>query len=178
MSDNYLGEVMLCPYNFAPKSWAFCAGQLLPISQNAALFSLLGTQFGGNGTSNFGLPDLRGRVPIGFGQGPGLSLYSIGEMDGVETVTLLSQQVPGHTHMVNVGGPPQRGQQPSASPANNLFGENENNAYYAAAPANGPQLNAGTISLFPGGSQPHDNRMPYLVLNWCIALVGVYPPRS
>jgi len=177
MANPFLGEVMLCPYNFAPQYWALCQGQILPISQNTALFSLIGTYYGGNGTSNFALPDLRGRVPIAQGQTPGGSSYVIGENGGVETVTLSSQEVPRHNHLVNVAGPPPRGQQPSSSPANNYFGENETAQFYAAPNIPSLPLNAGSITPQTNGPLPHDNMMPYLVLNWCIALAGVYPSR-
>jgi microcystin-dependent protein len=174
----FIGEVMLCPYNFAPRNWVFCQGQLLAISQNTALFSLIGTFYGGNGVSNFALPDLRGRVPVSQGQTPGGSTYSLGEIGGVETVTLSSQQVPAHSHLVNVAGPPPPREQPATTPANNYFGQNETTQFYAAPNNLSRPLNAGSISPTAGGPLPHNNLMPFLVLNWCIALAGIYPQRS
>src|SRR5215211_4319727 len=118
MSEPFIGQIMLVPYNFAPRGWAFCAGQILPIAQNTALFSLLGTTFGGNGQTTFALPDLRGRAPIGQGQGPGLSNISLGEAAGTETVTLLSTNMPAHSHTVTCDG----GGSSSLSPVANLPG--------------------------------------------------------
>ena len=178
MADPFIGEVMLCGFNFAPVGWAICAGQILPISSNTPLFALLGTFYGGNGTSNFALPNLGGRVPINQGKGPGLSDYPIGEVGGVEGVSLTTQTVPAHNHLVNVAGAPQRGQQPSTTPAGNLFGENTSQAFYAAPFNFTPQLNAASITPMPSQQLPHDNRMPFLTLNWCIALKGLFPPRS
>lgn len=171
-TDPYLGEIMLVAWNFAPVGWAFCNGQLLAIAQNQALFSLLGTQYGGNGTTTFALPDLRGRVPMHFGQGPGLSNHVIGEMSGFESVTLLATQMPAHTHPAiadaNLGT--------SSSPAGTLP---------AREPSGTPIYGAGTGAVMAssaigsaGGSQPHTNMQPYLALNYVIALVGVYPARS
>jgi microcystin-dependent protein len=178
MANPFIGEVMLCPYNFAPLNWVFCQGQVLPITQYTALFSLIGTFYGGNGTSTFALPNLIGRVPIAFGQAPGGSSYVMGESGGVETVTLAGTEVPSHNHLVNVAGPPQRGQQPATSPGNNYFGENETTQFYAAPTSLARPLNAASISSTAGGPLPHNNMMPLLVLNWCIALVGVFPTRS
>ena len=170
MSDLFLGQLLLVPYNFAPKGWAFANGQIMSISQNTALFSLLGTYFGGNGTSTFGLPDLRGRIPIGSGQGGGLSDYSLGEPGGVEMVTLLGNELPMHTHTLeSFAGPGStnvaaansiaRGGMPYSNAA-----VNQNLSQFAVRPA--------------GGSQAHENRMPYLTMNWIIALQGVFPARG
>jgi microcystin-dependent protein len=178
MASPFLGEVMLCPYDFAPYGWAFCQGQILPLAQYGSLFSLLSSYYGGDGKTTFALPNLTGRAPIAYGQGPGLSNYAIGAQGGVTTVTLTSSQVPAHSHLVNVGGPPPRGQQPSDSPVNNFFGDNELVPFYAAPASFSPYLNTATISPTTGGPLPHDNMMPYLTLNWCIALQGVFPPRT
>jgi microcystin-dependent protein len=177
--EPFVGQITLFPFNFAPRGWASCAGQIIPISQNTALFSLLGTMFGGDGKSNFALPDLRGRVPVGQGQGPGLSNYDIGSVQGVEAVTLLASQAPPHSH-----------------PFQAVAAQATTNAPNGALPAQGhgtgrgaPAVNtyaplttavplaSGQVAL-AGNGQPHNNLEPYLTLNWCIALQGVYPPRS
>ncbi|MDP9118556.1 MAG: tail fiber protein [Actinomycetota bacterium] len=171
MTEPFLGELRLFGFNFAPLGWAFCSGQLLPIDQNTALFSLLGTQYGGNGQTTFALPDLRGRVPISMGQGPGLSNYDIGEASGTETVTLNATQMPAHTHgVIANGGPASTGRPDNAVPAR------APSNVYASAPS-GTAMNAGMISS-SGGNQPHNNLQPFLVLNWCIALQGIYPSRN
>jgi len=175
--DPYVGQLLLVPYTFAPKGWAFCAGQLLAISSNTALFSLLGTQFGGNGTSTFALPDLRGRVAMGQGQGPGLSSYVIGESAGAPTATLLSNQMPLHSHPPQ--GVAQHGDQ--SSPATFALSDAVNGSgspidLYAAGNPTVP-MNAAAIGT-AGSSLPHNNMMPYQALNWVIALQGVFPPRS
>jgi microcystin-dependent protein len=177
MANPFLGQIMLCPYNFAPNGWAFCQGQLLSIPQNTALFSLIGTYYGGNGINTFALPDLQGRVPVSQGQAPGLSYYDIGENGGVETISLTTQQVPSHNHLVNVDGTPERGAEPATSPVNNYFGGNKSQQFYASPSNVTQQLNAASISPVSGGL-PHENRMPYLVLNWCISLQGIYPSRG
>ncbi|WP_148615378.1 phage tail protein [Nocardioides rubriscoriae] len=163
--DPFIGTVGIAGFNFAPRGWATCDGQLLPISQNTALFSLLGTQYGGNGTSTFALPDLRGRVPLNAGQGPGLTPYVVGETDGAEAVTLLTAQIPAHTHQQTAYGLAD-----SPTPAG---------AVLAPAPSRAFRPDGGTFSfatLAPtGGGKPHENRQPYTVLNYCIALQGVYP---
>lgn len=175
MSDVFVGEILLVPYTFAPRGFAFCEGQLLPISQNTALFSLLGITYGGNGSSTFGLPDLRGAVPIGAGQGPGLSRYSLGQTTGATAVTLTQSQMPAHTHALNGTSTPATTSDPTgallAEPAANarytsLYGTSNPNA--AADPA--------AVSVM-GGGQPHNNMQPYLALNFVIALQGIYPPR-
>jgi len=177
--EPFVGQITLFPFNFAPRGWAFCAGQLIPISQNAALFSLLGTMFGGDGKSNFALPDLHGRVPIGQGQGPGLSNYAICSVQGVEAVTLLASQAPPHSHPFQAvaaqattnapnGALPAQGHGTGrGAPAVNTYAP-----LTTAAP-----LASGQVAL-AGNGQPHNNLEPYLTLNWCIALQGVYPPRS
>jgi Microcystin-dependent protein len=168
--EPFLGQLMLVPYNFAPQGWAFCNGQIMSIAQNSALFSLLGTTYGGNGQTTFALPDLRGRVAVSSGQGPGLQNYSLGEVAGSESITLISTQMPAHTHLVGAStGSAQ------ATPDNAFPGSDTSTQIYdlAASTTMNPQM------IQPaGGSQPHENRQPYLVLNYIIALQGVYPSRS
>lgn len=170
MADPFVAEIRIFPFNFAPRGWAWCDGQLLPLSQNTALFSLLGTTYGGNGKSNFALPDLQGRAPMHPGQGPGLSLHDLGETGGSETVSLLESEIPSHAHQVRVSSEDGNSRLPSAKYVglgNNLF----------AAPTGltpmAPESFAPT-----GGDQPHNNMMPYLTFYFCIALQGVFPPRT
>jgi microcystin-dependent protein len=174
MADPFVAEIRIFPFNFAPKGWAFCNGQLLPLSQNTALFSLLGTTYGGDGKSNFALPNMQGNVPMHFGQGPGLSLHDLGETSGTETVTLLESEMPQHSHSVmSVAGGFGAN---SNVPAGNAFAKSsQGNAYVPAA--NPVQLFPSTIPP-TGGDQPHNNMQPYLTLNLCIALQGVFPPRN
>jgi microcystin-dependent protein len=175
MADPFVAEIRIFPFNFAPKGWAFCDGQLLPLSQNTALFSLLGTTYGGNGLNNFALPNLQGRAPMHPGQGPGLSLYPLGQESGVETVSLLESEIPAHTHALQGANsdatePSPVGQLPAAG----LGGV----SMYAAVPTS-TAVNMSANALAPsGGGQPHNNMMPYLTCYFCIALQGVYPPRS
>ena len=170
-SDPFLGQLAIVPYNFEPRGWAFCNGQILSIAQNTALFSLLGTTFGGNGVSTFALPDLRGRVVLGAGQGPGLSDRQLGEMAGEESVTLSIQQMPMHTHVVNASG--QEAGQVTAS--GNFWASKSRVALYSSTPDTTMSGNAVGLS---GGSQPHDNMMPYTTLHYIIALFGVFPSRN
>jgi microcystin-dependent protein len=173
MADPFVAEIRIFPFNFAPKGWAWCDGQLLPLSQNTALFSLLGTTYGGNGKSNFALPDLQGRAPMHPGQGPGLSLHDLGESGGSETVTLLQSEIPAHSHTLNTypHDPADKFNPTGAA----LARSNNGNAY---APA-GSLGNMAVQSLaVAGGDQPHNNMMPYLTCYFCIALQGVFPPRS
>lgn len=174
--DPFVAEIRIFPFNFAPRGWAFCDGQILPISQNTALFSLLGTTYGGNGTSNFALPNLQGRAPMHPGQGPGLSLHDLGEQGGSDTVTLVQNEIPGHTH--GTGATLQAsvdladGQNPSGG---NLAGSVGFKAYSDA----GADSTLGAATFSAGGSdQGHNNMQPYLTLNYCIALQGVFPPRT
>ncbi len=172
MADPFVAEIRIFPFNFAPKGWAWCDGQLLPLSQNTALFSLLGTTYGGNGKSNFALPDLQGRAPMQPGQGPGLSLHDLGETGGSETVTLLESEMPSHSHgfMSSQADAFSRipvGERPATGIGVGLY----------AAPA--AQVSLDGNALVPaGGDQPHNNMMPYLTFYFCIALQGVFPPRS
>ncbi len=170
MSEPFLGEIRLFGFNFAPSGWAMCNGQVLPINQNQALFALLGTQYGGNGTSNFALPDLRSRIPLHQGQGNGLSSYVIGSTIGAETVQLTQAQMPSHSHQAHASN----AKATSKNPSGLVPGHPPEDTY--AAP-DGTIMNAGTIAA-TGGSQPFDNRQPLLVLNFCIALQGIFPSRN
>jgi microcystin-dependent protein len=168
-TGTFLGEITLVPYNFAPRGYAFCQGQILSISQNTALFSLLGTTYGGDGVSTFGLPDLRGRCAVSQGQGPGLSNYDLGEQTGTETVTLTTGQMPAHGHAANA-----RDDDPNSGlVTNNLLA---NLQAYSNKAANATL--SGTMIGQTGGNQPHANIQPLLVLNYCIALQGIYPSRN
>ncbi len=174
--ETFLGSLLLVPYNFAPQGWALCNGQLLPISQNTALFSLLGTTYGGDGVSNFALPDLRGRVPISSGQGPGLQPYALGQSGGAETATLTAHQLPSHSHNLHAVS----GAGNNSNPANRFLADSPggtvNTGIYSSSQPNAT-LNPSAISP-TGGGQPVDIRSPYLTFNWIIALQGVYPSRS
>jgi microcystin-dependent protein len=174
MADPFVAEIRIYPFNFAPKGWAFCDGQLLPLSQNTALFSLLGTTYGGNGKSNFALPDLQGRSPMQPGQGPGLSLHDLGETGGSETVSLLESEIPAHAHALNSQGAPGD----TATPVGNAYARTIGATPYQP-PAGSPLVAMAPEALTPaGGDQPHNNMMPYLTFNFCIALQGVFPPRT
>jgi microcystin-dependent protein len=173
MADPFVAEIRILPTNFAPRGWAFCNGQLLPLSQNTALFSLLGTTYGGNGSSNFGLPNLQGRAAMFWGQGPGLSLRDIGETSGSETVSLLPTEIPAHTHTLGAQATPLGG---SSDPTGKTLNRPASGNLYAPN-ANLTPLSA-TACAAAGSSFPHNNMMPYLTLNFVIALQGVYPPRS
>lgn len=174
MADPFVAEIRIFPFNFAPRGWAFCDGQILPLSQNTALFSLLGTTYGGNGKSNFALPDLQGRAPMHPGQGPGLSLHDLGETGGSATVTLLESEIPGHAHGFRVD----RNSSESPDPAGNTVGRGGSiNAYQSNFSQN--LVAMAPEALAPaGGDQPHNNLMPYLTFYFCIALQGVFPPRG
>jgi microcystin-dependent protein len=172
MADPFVAEIRIFPFNFAPKGWAFCNGQILPISQNTALFSLLGTTYGGDGKSTFALPDLQGSTPLHPGQGPGLSLYDLGQIGGSESVTLLESEIPYHTHGMRAA---------TVDPANVVdvnpeasWGVSQNGGIYQTT----PNASMGWQALAQaGGSFPHNNMMPYVTLNFCIALQGVFPQR-
>ncbi len=168
MGTPYLGQLLLASWNFAPKGYALCNGQTMAINQNQALFAVLGTTYGGNGISTFALPNLQGRVPVGYSGD-----YPIGTVGGQDSHTLLPTEVPGHTHTL-------QGTASSAStpaPANNAFATTAGNLTLYAGASGLTALNQGTIPA-AGGSQPHENRQPYLVMNWCIALTGIFPSRS
>ncbi len=176
MADPFVAEIRIFPFNFAPKGWAWCDGQLLPISQNTALFSLLGTTYGGNGKSNFALPDLQGRAPMHPGQGPGLSLHDLGETGGSETVSLLESEIPAHSHAMRAGADGE-----AIDPKAALWGSASTmpgQELYASG-SGAPLAAMSDKALSPaGGDQPHNNMQPYLTFYFCIALQGVFPPRT
>ena len=176
MADPFVAEIRIFPFNFPPKGWAFCDGQLLPLSQNTALFSLLGTTYGGDGKSTFALPDLQGSAPMHPGQGPGLSLYDLGELGGVESITLLSSEMPVHAHSV---GRALADAGNSITPVNSVWAQAAAGRGAAALYVDGsPTGKVKVDSLSPtGGGLPHNNMQPYLTLNFCIALQGVFPQR-
>ncbi|WP_312130755.1 phage tail protein [Diaphorobacter nitroreducens] len=174
--ESFIGDIRLFAGNFAPQGWMFCNGALLSISENDALFALIGTTYGGDGQTTFAVPDLRGRVPVGQGTGPGLSNRIMGQRFGSETVTLLAPQLPQHSHALNAT----TATASSPQPGGRLFAQTGSDNLYGPAPATDPQpqtfaANAVTVS---GGSQPHDNVMPSMGLNYIIALQGVFPSRN
>lgn len=175
MSDPFLAEIRIFANNFAPVGWAVCTGQLIAISQNTSLFSLLGTFYGGDGKSTFALPDLQGRMPMHMGQGPGLSPHSLGETGGSETVTLLSSEMPIHSHSLMVAensGAPMSSAGPSVA-----LGSAPTRSYAPGPAASLIPMNPRELAP-TGGGQPHNNMPPFLALNFCIALQGVFPPRG
>ena len=184
--DQFIGEIRIFAGTFAPKGWAFCDGQILSISQNTALFSILGVAYGGNGQSTFALPNMNGRVPIGCGNGPGLTSRVEGEIGGQETVTLLTSEIPTHSHVVTagtVGVPSYTGVGNSDTPENS-YPASSSKSYTTTETANastkGTMNTAGsTVQLSTtGGGQPHNNLQPYLAVRYIIALQGIYPPRN
>jgi microcystin-dependent protein len=181
MTQPFLGQVQPFAFNFPPLHWAFCDGQLLSISQNTALFALLGTFYGGNGTSTFALPDLRGRVPMHQGTLPGGQSYVPGELAGTETVTLFQAEMPAHTHSFSGTSSPANWKPPvtgSAYAQSNKAGTSPADAYYA--PDTSPQITSLHIdTVTPYGQQlPHTNIQPYLTINWCICIAGIFPSRN
>ena len=174
MADPFVAEIRIFPFNFAPKGWAWCDGQLLPLSQNTALFALLGTTYGGDGKSNFALPDLQGRAPMHPGQGPGLSLHDLGETGGSETVTLLESEIPAHAH--GMRSATEVIDADTNVPGGNSLGKStQGNVYHALSDV--VQMNF--EALVPaGGDLPHNNLQPYLTFYFNIALQGVFPPRG
>jgi microcystin-dependent protein len=170
-SDPFLGQLMLVGFNFCPRGWAPAEGQILSIAQNTALFSLLGTTYGGNGQTTFALPDLRGRVPISQGQGPGLAPYTLGEESGTEFQTLTINQMPPHRHQAYGSG----NSPVTLGPSNFEVATQDRVRMYA--PPGAEVAMAPEMIGMAGGGQPFDNRSPYLVLQWCIALTGVFPSR-
>jgi len=175
MSDQFVAEIRIFPFNFPPTGWAFCNGQLLPISQNTALFSLLGTTYGGDGKSTFALPNMLDNAPMQPGQGQGLSLRDLGEMSGVESITLLVSEIPVHTHTI-MAADPQEGTAnlQVGAPERILAKSGGGNAY---GPLSGPVMMAFQSLPPAGGGLPHNNMQPYLTLNFCIALQGIFPQR-
>lgn len=177
MSEPFLAEIVMFAGSFAPRGWAFCQGQILSIAQNTALFSLLGTTFGGNGQTTFALPDLRGRVPVGTGQGPGLPSINLGELSGQPTHTLIITEMPAHNHVAQAQGNSGSGNNPS--PGGNTWATSDSRAnnYINSAPDGPMAANTVTVGI-AGGSQPHNNMQPYLGMNYIIAIAGIYPSRN
>lgn len=169
MADPFLGEIRIMSFGHAPKGWALCDGQFLPINQNQPLFALLGTTYGGNGQTTFALPDLRGRTPIHFDDA-----HTLGQRQGEEAHTISIAETPTHTHVLNASATDGNAPVPFG-PSGNILARTVNNIY--AAPANLVALNPGTVTN-TGGSQPHDNMQPFLTLNFCIALIGIFPSRN
>lgn len=174
MSDAYVGQISLLAFKFAPKGWAQCNGQLMQIEQNQALFALIGAAFGGNAVSTFALPDLRGRVPVGYGVSGPVGTVALGEIGGSETVTVQTPQLPGHTHTLAASTQVATRRVPAGRL---LAADTSTNAEYYAPPGQTTVLSPDSIGLF-GGGQAHENRQPYLTINYCIALVGIYPSRN
>ena len=174
MSQPFVAEIRMFGFNFAPTGWALCNGQLLPISQNTALFSLLGTMYGGDGKTTFALPNLQGNAPLNFGQGPGLTDRIEGEIGGEQYVTLLTSEIPAHTHLAGSSS----GASGAAAPTNGVWataGRGRPSPYSS----NAPNTSMSGLAIGPtGGNQPHNNMPPYLTLNFCIALQGIFPPRG
>ena len=176
MADPFVAEIRVFPFNFPPKGWAFCDGQLLPLSQNTALFSLLGTTYGGDGKSTFALPDLEGSAAMHPGQGQGLSLRDLGQIGGAETVTLLVSEMPFHNHNILAANPEDDGNLQTGGP-NRVLAKSGNGEAYG--PPNVSVVTMAPEAISPaGGSLPHNNMQPYLTLNYCIAMQGVFPPRQ
>jgi microcystin-dependent protein len=173
MADPFVAEVRIFPFNFAPMGWALCDGQLLPLSQNTALFSLLGTTYGGNGKSNFALPDFQGNAPMHPGQGPGLSLHDLGEIGGSDTVTLLESEIPSHQHALRADAIDQA--DTNTPNPNASYAQSAGGTLYQTTSNSHLSPNALAPS---GGDLPHNNLQPYLTLNFNIALQGVFPPRT
>ena len=172
--DGYIGEIRMVGFNFPPRGWAMCEGQLIPLQQNTALFSLLGTTYGGNGTTNFALPDLRGRAPIQVGQGPGLSYVALGQMSGQETVTLTQQNIPSHSHLINATTLDGTSGSPTGNiPANTKLLDKE---YSNVAP--NTTMNPTMVLPSTGQSLPVNNMQPYTGVYYIICTQGIYPPRN
>ena len=172
MTEPFVGEIKMVGFNFAPRGYATCDGQIMSIQQNTALFSLLGTTYGGNGTTTFALPDLRGRFPTHQGQGPGLATRVIGEVAGQESVTLLANELPQHSHQLigsSTGG--------NVSPANGFPAADSSNTVAVYGSTGDTAMHPGAIGV-AGGNQPHTNMPPYLVVNFVIALEGIFPSRN
>lgn len=175
MTEPFVAEIRIFAGNFAPAGWALCNGQIIPISQNTALFSLLGTTYGGNGTTTFALPNLQGMAPLQAGQGPGLSNYDLGQSAGAASVTLIASEMPAHTHSVSATAAPGDNPDPNGN-VWGLAGAARGTNMYSAGPGNSAMSPSAFATA--GSSQPHNNMPPYLALNFIIALQGIFPPRS
>lgn len=173
MSEPFVGEIRQFTYSFAPRGWAYCDGQLLQIASNTALFSILGTTYGGDGRSTFAVPDLKGRVPMGQGRGPGLTARRLGEKVGVTAVTLSESQIPAHTHNLTAVTDPGD----TATPTNAFAAKPARKEFYAPDTNATTSMNSGALAP-TGGNQPHENRQPFLSISFCIALIGLYPSRN
>ncbi|MEO0868046.1 MAG: tail fiber protein [Cyanobacteria bacterium J06642_11] len=176
MSDPFIGEVRIFAGNFAPRGWAFCNGQLLPIEQNTALFSILGTNYGGDGRRTFGIPDLQGRAPMHPGRGPGLTNRRLGQKVGAETITLNSMDIPAHAHAIKADKI-DRSPAESNDPSNRILGATTSANYKTASFGNLVRMSNQALSS-AGGGQSHNNMQPFLAINFVIALQGLYPSRS
>lgn len=173
MAEPFISEIRSFAFEFAPRNWARCDGQLMPVSQNKTLASLLGARFGGDGVKTFGLPNLQGRVAVGAGQGPGLTPRTLGERGGAESVALMQDEIPTHSHELKAGAGRRGSETPSGTAVLNLSTKGQ--AYSTAEPTT--PLSDASISTVEGDDQPHENRMPYLTVNFCIALQGEPPKR-
>lgn len=174
--DPYLGDIRLFAGNFAPAGWVICDGRLLAISENDALFAIIGTTYGGDGVTTFAVPDLRGRLPVGQGNGPGLSPRVIGQKYGVESVTLLTTQIPSHSHSFSAST---SAPSTSPSPTGTVFAHSDTDKIYVSSPS-GPMpetMNAATVQA-TGGSQPHNNVMPTTAINYILCVAGIFPSRN
>lgn len=176
--EGYLAQIIMFAGNFAPRGWAYCQGQILSIAQNTALFSLLGTTYGGNGQTTFGLPDFRGRVPVGTGQGPGLPNIDLGEMAGEPTHTLITTEMPAHAHTATATVSVSSANANTEEPAGNLLATQADNFYAPVNTANGNLGGVSTTIGNTGGSQPHNNMQPYLGMNLVICMEGIFPSRN
>jgi microcystin-dependent protein len=172
MAEPFLSEIRVFSFGFAPKGWALCNGQFLPINQNQALFSLLGTTYGGNGQTTFALPNLQGRVPIKEGSG-----FTLGQAAGSASVTITQQTMPAHTHQLMASNVQGNAVNPNFGGTGHVFAQDPGNVYSNSFAGGAAALNAGSVTTV-GGSQPHENMMPYLVLNFCIALQGIFPSQN
>ena len=177
MSQPYIGQIIAVGFNFAPQNWALCNGQTLPISQFDVLYNLIGTTYGGDGVTNFAVPDLRGRAPIHQGQGQGLSNYVLGQKAGVEMVTLTGAQNASHNHGLGANSGNANASDPSGTEVLAQTAGVSSGAIYSTAAPSATTLVSTSVSL-TGGSQPHENRQPLLAINYCIALYGLYPPHG
>lgn len=173
MTEPFIGQIQIYGFNFAPRGWAACNGVTMPIQQNTALFALLGTQYGGNGQTTFQLPNYVNRAATHMGQGPGLTPHNVGETYGVNSVTLTTQQIPAHNHSLNVYNQPTDSKKAPSPSTGNSLGSPSMSAFVAGTSANAPF--SPTVLQPAGGGQPHENRQPYLAMNFCIALQGVFP---